>query len=174
MNAVLKGLAVIVLLVAGWWLFHIPVDSEQEPYRALGYGAGGLACVAGAAGFLVMPLGRWLLGVIDGLFMPAGTYTPPALYKLPEWYIAQGRYADAQAEYEKILKNHPRDPGAHEGILYVLYVCMGNIPAAEKHFPKALRRTPADKRPELQAYMEALRNGTAQVPQRAEFQPDKK
>jgi tetratricopeptide (TPR) repeat protein len=163
----LKWILVVALVVAGGWLFHVHVDSEQEPYKALGFAAGGLACIVVAAGFVIVPLGQMALGVIDLLFMPTGTYTPPALYKLPEWYVSQCRYSDALEEYEKILKHHPRDPGAYEGMLYVLYCCMGNVPAAEKLFPKALRRTPKDRQPELQAYMEALRNGVAAVPQRA-------
>jgi tetratricopeptide (TPR) repeat protein len=165
-NAV-KALCVVVLVAAGFWLYGIPVDSEKDPYLAVGYGAAGLACMVAAMGFFFVPVSQWALGLVDALFMPAGTYTAPALYKLPEWYISQGRYADALGEYEKILKNHPRDLAAYEGQLYVHYACMGNTAAAEKLFPKALRRTAKEKRPELEAYMEALRAGQAQPPSRS-------
>jgi tetratricopeptide (TPR) repeat protein len=168
MKAVLKWMVALAALAGGGWLFSIEVDSEADPYRALGYAAGGLALIAVAAGIAVVPAGRWLVGLIDTLFLPSGgSYTPPALYKLPEWMISQGRYGDALAEYEKIQKHHPRDVAAYEGRLFVLHACMGNTAAAEKLFLQALRRAPKDKVPELQAYMEALRAGTASAPQRS-------
>lgn len=167
MKVVLRWLLVITLIAAGGWLFHVRVDSETEPYRALAYGAGGLACIVVAAGFAIVPLGHWAIGLIDMLFMPAGTYTPPALYKLPEWYISQGRYADALAEYDKIQKHHPRDLAAFEGRLYVIYACMGDVATAESVFRKGLRRVAKDRRDELTAYMDALRMGTAPVPSRS-------
>lgn len=168
MKVVLKWVVALAALAGGGWLFNIPVDSEAEPYRALAYAGGGLALVAVAAGIAIVPVGRWLVDLIDVIFLPSGgSYTPPALYKLPEWMISQGRYADALAEYEKIQKHHPRDVAAYEGRLFVLYSCMGNTAAAEKLFLKAMRRTPPEKRDELQVYMEALRAGSAQAPERS-------
>jgi tetratricopeptide (TPR) repeat protein len=168
MKAVLKWVAALAALAGGGWLFSIEVDSEAEPYRALGYAAGGMALIAVAAGIALVPVGRWLVAWIEMLFFPSGgSYTPPALYKLPEWMISQGRYGDALAEYEKIQKHHPRDVAAYEGRLYVLHACMGNTAAAEKLFRQGLRRAPKDKVPELQAYMEALRAGTASPPKRS-------
>lgn len=169
MKVLLKWIVAWAALAGGGWLFYIPVDSEAEPYRALGYAAGGLVLVAVAAGIAIVPVGRWLADVMEMIFFPSGGhYTPPALYKLPQWMIKQGRYGDALAEYEKILKHHPQDVAAYEGRLFVLYSCLGNTVAAEKLFKQALRRMPAKKREELQAYMESLRAGSAQVPQRSQ------
>lgn len=168
MKAILKWVIALVCLAAGGWLFSIEVDSQAEPYRALGYAAGGLALIAVCAGIALVPIGRWLADLIDVLFLPSGgSYTPPALYKLPEWMISQGRYADALAEYEKIQKHHPRDAAAYEGRLYVLYSCMGNTAAAEKLYSKALKRIPEAQRPAFQAYMDQLRAGTATAPTRS-------
>jgi tetratricopeptide (TPR) repeat protein len=166
MKTVIKWVVALAALGGGWWLFNIPVDSEKDPYRALAYAAGGFALIAVAAGFCVVPVGRWFLNIIDVLFLPSGGgYTPPALYKLPEWMISQGRYADALAEYEKIQKHHPRDGAAYEGRLYVLHTCMGNTAAAEALYTKALRRVPPAQQPELVQYMESLRAGVAVAPQ---------
>lgn len=171
MKAVMKWIAALACLAGGWWMFQqAPADAEQaeQHYRALAWAAGGFLLIATAAALCIAPLGRWLVDLIEVVLLPSGgNYTAPALYKLPEYYIREGRYADALAEYEKIQKNHPRDLAAFEGRLYVLHSCMGNVPAAEVLYKKGLRRVPKERLPELDAYMAALRDGTAQAPARS-------
>lgn len=168
MKATAKWIIALTCLALGGWLFSIEVDSQAEPYRALAYAAGGFLLIAICAGIALVPVGRWLADLIEVILLPSGgSYTPPALYKLPEWLISQGRYADALAEYEKIQKHHPRDLAAFEGRLYVLHACMGNTAAAEKLYSRAIKRIPAEQRATLTYYMEQLRGGTATAPTRS-------
>jgi len=112
--------------------------------------------LAGAVFLLVLFKGSLLL--IDVVLFPGDPGDPPpALYKLPEWYIEEGRFGDALAEYDKISKAHPRDPACWMGMVYVLAGLMGNTQAAKKVGQKGLRklRTPEDKDQLKQVYREA-------------------
>lgn len=171
MKSIMKWIAALACLAGGWWMFQqAPAETEnsEETYRALAWAAGGFLLIATAAALCIAPIGRWLVDLIEVVMLPSGgSYTAPALYKLPEYYIREGRYGDALAEYEKIQKNHPRDLAAFEGRLYVLHACMGNTAAAETLFKKGLRRVGKDRVAELEAYMAALHAGTALAPERS-------
>lgn len=141
-----------------------PESTQEENMKALGFAFGGFVFVAAGAGVLLIPVGRLLGNAFESIFWPSGKYTPPALFKLAEWYTKEGRYGDALVEYEKITKNHPRSREAYEGMLYVQYACMGNTALATTTYQKAFKKVPNEQKDTLSAYYQSLESGTAQAP----------
>lgn len=106
----------------------------------------GLGClfVGLAGGVLLIMLAKWGLVLIDVVMFPGEPGAPPpALYKLPEWYISEGRYEEALDEYEKISKTHPKEVECWKGMLDVLVTHMGNTDAARKAARTGVRKVRA-------------------------------
>ncbi|NJK93087.1 MAG: hypothetical protein HC904_15470 [Blastochloris sp.] len=157
------------LIGIGGWLFSWDLStreeaSNEERLKAVGVAMLGTLFVIAGAGVLLFPLGRWLSSLFEGIFWPADRSVAPAQHKLPEWYIRQGRYAESQAEYEKMVKNHPNELEAHMGLLYVLRGCMGNGPEADKVLRRGLKKLGSEQAAALEAYDRLLREGGAEPP----------
>lgn len=144
---------------------HAPKDpTPDEKLKELGFAFIGFLLFAAGAAVLIFPLGRFLSSIFESLFWPTDTYLPPPLFKLAAWYVEQGRYAEALAEYEKILKHHRHNSDAYRGLLYVLHACMGDVQSAEKIYQKARKKVPEAQRDALAAYYQELKEGRASPP----------
>ncbi len=126
-------------IAIGLFLFGIEVP-EEEKMRAVGLAGGGFVFFAIAAGILLVPVFRFGSSIIEGIFWPTDSYTPPALYKLAEWLTKEGRFADAMAEYEKIDSNHPGQLATYLGILEVQIIYMGDANSALHTLQRGLKK----------------------------------
>jgi tetratricopeptide (TPR) repeat protein len=169
-------LLAFALIAAGGWLFSIDVPSgdettNQERMKALGVAFGGFLLIGAGAGILLFPLSQVVSSYFESLFWPSDLGVAPALHKLPEWYLQEGRYADALVEYEKMIRNHPRMMEAHQGLLYVLYACMGDTVSADKRFRKALKKIPRKQRHLFRIYYRELLGNRASAPNHNQKNP---
>jgi len=169
-------LVAFLLIAAGGWMFSFDVPagedvSNRERMKALGFAFGGFVLIAAGSGILLFPLSRLVSSYFESLFWPADLGVAPALHKLPEWYLKEGRYADALAEYEKMIRNHPRMVEAYQGLLYVLYACMGDVASAEKRFRQARRKISSRQRGEFQFYYRELLENRAAAPNHSQKNP---
>ncbi|MEM6820594.1 MAG: hypothetical protein AAF558_01455 [Verrucomicrobiota bacterium] len=141
MSLVKALLLFLGLLLLGSTCVHFGIDGPSGEVTHLGLAFLGSIFFALAGGIVLILLVRAGLLAIDSLLFPGNSETtPPALYKLPEWYISEGRFGEALTEYEKISKIHPRDLTCWLGMLDVLITHMGNIPAGRKAARRGLRK----------------------------------
>lgn len=120
-----------MLLLLAWWL---PVEGLLEQ-SLLWIGVVILVAV------LVSPVLTELIAYPVGLlFWPEERPVPPPLFKLTAYYVKQGRFEDAIAEYEKILHYHPQESRAYEELIEVLAQAGASRQSAEKLRAWALRR----------------------------------
>jgi tetratricopeptide (TPR) repeat protein len=150
------------LVAAGGWFFSVefPRDvdaSEAEKMKALGYAVGGSVLIGLGLGMLFFPLARLLSSFFESLFWPDDRAEVPVSYKLAEWYMQQGRYADACSEYEKIIENHPRAVEAIQGLLNVMVLCVGDVARADKRYGRALKKLSFSQRESLRIFYEKLK-----------------
>ncbi|MGF1677756.1 MAG: hypothetical protein ACFCUX_01030 [Candidatus Methylacidiphilales bacterium] len=73
----------------------------------------GFAFFITAAIFVALPIAGYLGDLCSRLFMPDAEVIPPPLYYLTEKYVLEGRYHEAEEEYRKIIKYHPRELRAY-------------------------------------------------------------
>ncbi len=155
----LKGLIGFVVLAAvGTLLVRLGLDAETREVVSLPWVVLGSSVLALSGAVLLVLLARGSLLLIDMVLFPGESGgPPPALYKLAEWYMAEGRYADALAEYEKISKSHPRELECWTGMLDVVAGAMGDVKRAQAVARKGIRRLrDAGKRVALQAHYQQL------------------
>jgi len=115
-----------------------PEESKVLSHYLLGLGCLFVGCAGGV--FLII-LAKWGLVLIDVIIFPQEPGDPPpALYRLPEWYISQGRVEEALLEYQKISKAHPREVECWKGMLDVLVTHMDNVQAARKVARTSIRK----------------------------------
>lgn len=120
---------------------HFGWDPEES--KALSYPFLFIGClfIGLAGGVLLIVLAKGGLILIDIIMFPGDPGDPPpALYKLPEWYITEGRYEEALDEYEKISKIHPRELACWTGMLDVNITYLGDPAAAKKSARTGLRK----------------------------------
>jgi tetratricopeptide (TPR) repeat protein len=164
------------LIAVGGWLFSLKIPtgeeaSNAERMKALGYAFSGFLLIGAGAGILLFPLAHVISSYFESLFWPSDLGVAPALHKLPEWYLQEGRYADALAEYEKMIRNHPRMPEAYQGLLYVLYACMGDTVSADKRYRKGLRKISSRQREAFKAFYRELQENRAAAPNHSQKNP---
>lgn len=152
----------VVFAALGTAGIHFGWDVEES--KVLSYPLLGLGCVfiACAGGVLLILGAKGGLILIDMIMFPgeAGD-PPPALYKLPEWYISEGRFGDALEEYEKISKAHPKEVECWTGMLDVLVTHMGNIDIARKTARTGMRKVRSqEKQEQLRQYYLSLTGET--------------
>ncbi len=111
-----------------------------------------------AGGVFLIVLAKGGLVLIDIIMFPGEPGDPPpALYKLPEWYISEGRYEEALDEYQKISKIHPKDLACWTGMLDVLITYMGDAATAKKSARIGLRKLRStEQREQLRQYYHGL------------------
>jgi hypothetical protein len=140
--SLVKALVLFVLFGAlGAAGTHFGWDAEKSEVLSYPLLVIGCIFVGLAGGVFLIVLAKGGLLLIDILMFPGEPGDPPpALYKLPEWYLTEGRFADALIEYEKIAKIHPRELACWTGMLDVLVTHMGNVDAARKIARTGLRK----------------------------------
>ncbi|MEM6883506.1 MAG: hypothetical protein AAF571_00635 [Verrucomicrobiota bacterium] len=141
---------------------HFGWDPEESKVVSYPLFAPGMFCVVIAGGVFLIVIAKIGLILIDMILFPGEPGDPPpALYKLPEWYISEGRFGDALEEYEKISKAHPKEVECWTGMLDVLVTHMGNINAARKTAQTGLRKVRAqEKQEQLRQYYMGLTGET--------------
>lgn len=140
--SLLRALIVFsVLAVIGGILAGLGYDATESEVTSLPLVIAGSFFIALAGGVFLIVLAKGGLLLIDLIMFPGEPGDPPpALYKLPEWYISENRFGEALAEYEKIAKAHPREPECWAGMVDVLATHMGNLDGARKAARKGLRK----------------------------------
>jgi tetratricopeptide (TPR) repeat protein len=82
-----------------------------------------------------------LIAFVDSLFFPGGKLEKPVLnLKLPAYYLSEGRYEEALAEYRKILRHYPDVAEAYEQAIWIEAVVNGSPQRAAKLLRRARRR----------------------------------
>jgi tetratricopeptide (TPR) repeat protein len=179
-ESVVQGLRPLIvaftLISVGAYFFsmEIPIDetaTNQNRLKALGYAFAGVLFIATGSAVLLLPLARFISTLFGSLFWPNGAEVAPALHKLPEWYIGEGRYAEALVEYEKMLLNNPRQLEAIQGLLYVLSACMGDVVSADKRYHKALKKISSPDREVLKNYYYELLENRVAAPDHSQTTP---
>ena len=84
---------------------------------------------------------RPLFALVDLVFFPGGKFSRPVLnLKLPEYYVNEGRYAEALAEYRKIMRHHPDEAEAYERAIWIVQSVMQQPREAARLLRRARRR----------------------------------
>lgn len=134
------------------WLCGIGLLGVSYELATKGYESGQLTrIIAGAGVFILGILFLWptifhlatrpLMRMVDSLFFPGGKLGKPLLnLKLPAFYINEGRYDEAFAEYRKILKHYPDEVEAYEKSIWLLYDIFHKPGDARKLIRQAKRR----------------------------------
>ena len=150
----LKALGLFVVLAGiGGTLAGMGWDAGTNEVKSAPLLILGSTFIALAGAVFLVVLARVSLMVVDFILFPgASGEPPPALYKLPEWYIEQNRLGEALLEYQKIEKEHPRDLACYTGQVTLLAGHMGLVGAARKVARRGLRRL------KDRAELEELRN----------------
>lgn len=131
--ALLKRLPILAILLGMmvWTLFQAS--------------KGGMGGVIGAS-FIILglfivsctiiapPIAAFLAEPFAELYMPKGEVIPPPLYYLVEKYESEGRFDEALAEYQKILRYHPQDYPAHEGRMRLAVHGLRDVDLARNYF----------------------------------------
>lgn len=130
-----------ILTVIGSVLASFGYNTETEEVSSMPLIICGSFFIALAGGVFLIVLAKGGLLIIDLILFPGESGDPPpALYKLPEWYIGENRFGDALVEYEKIAKAHPRELECWTGMIDVLATHMGNVAGARKAARTGLRK----------------------------------
>lgn len=137
---------------------HFGWDPAESTVLSYPYLLAGCLFIACAGGIALIVLAKGGLVLIDMIMFPGDPGDPPpALYKLPEWYILEGCYSEALDEYQKIAKVHPRQVECWTGMLDVLVTSMGDLPTARKRAQTGLRKVRSpQKQQQLREYYLAL------------------
>ena len=140
----------------------------DERFKELGFAFLGFLFIASGALCLIAPLGQLLSSVFESIFWPAvSSGTPPPMYKLAEWYIGQNRFNEAVAEYHKIIRHHPRDEIAWQGLLYVQHACLRDEKEGERIYRLAEKKLKPEQRTALTEYYTNLQAGRMPRPDHA-------
>lgn len=138
-----------VFAVLGVTGIHFGWDAEKSEVLSYPFMLGGCLFIGLAGGVFLILLAKGGLLLIDVLMFPGDAGDPPpALYKLPEWYISEGRFEDALAEYEKISQAHPREVECWTGMLDVLVTHLRDIETARKRARSGLRKVRSPEKQE--------------------------
>lgn len=130
-----------ILAIVGGVLAGMGYDGTNSEVSSMPLVIAGSFFIALAGGVFLIVLAKGGLLLIDLIMFPGEPGDPPpALYKLPEWYISENRFGEALAEYEKIAKAHPREPECWAGMVDVLATHMGNLDGARKAARKGYRK----------------------------------
>jgi len=140
--SLIKALILFAILAAvGAVLAGLGYNATEGEVTSLPLVIAGSFFIALAGGVFLIVLAKGSLLLIDLIMFPGEPGDPPpALYKLPEWYISENRFGEALVEYEKIAKAHPREPECWTGMVDVLATHMGNLDGARKAARKGLRK----------------------------------
>lgn len=134
------------------WLFGVGLLGLSYHYATTGYEDGQFGRILGGAGLFVLGIlflwrtifhlaTRPLTRLVDSLFFPGGKLGKPLLnLKLPAYYINEGRYEEALAEYRKILKYYPDEIEAYEKTIWLLHDVFDDARGAEKLIRRAKKR----------------------------------
>jgi tetratricopeptide (TPR) repeat protein len=134
------------------WLFGFGLLGLSYHFTTTGYeGEDMLLVLAGAGLFLLGIVFLWktifylatrpLTRMVDSLFFPGGKLAKPLLnLKLPAYYINEGRYEEALAEYRKILKHYPDEAEAYEKTIWLLHEIFEDPSGARSLIRRAKRR----------------------------------
>ena len=134
------------------WLFGIGLLGLSYYLATTGYEAGAFSRILGGAALFVVGImflwktifylaTRPLTSMVDSLFFPGGRLAKPLLnLKLPAYYINEGRYAEALAEYRKVLKHYPDEVEAYEKTIWLLHDVFEDPNGAKKLIQRAKKR----------------------------------
>jgi tetratricopeptide (TPR) repeat protein len=79
---------------------------------------------------------------------------PPPIYGIAETLVAKGRYAEAEEEYEKIIRAFPNEVKPHTDMIHLAVRWLNNGELAEKLYQRGLSllRNPEDRQILSEAY----------------------
>jgi hypothetical protein len=142
-----------------------PSSDQPEPVvTALSHslktlGVSILLMAAGAL-FLARPVINLILQPFMNMLFPEESYVPPPIYTLPEMYLRQDRPAEAAAEYEKMIRNHPGEVNAHIFLIEVALTRLNDPHRAEKAHKHGLHKIKDEADRKLMTdWYEALKQG---------------
>jgi hypothetical protein len=81
-------------------------------------------------------IGTW----VSRFYMPAATGIPPVSYLLAERYELEHQWEKSLAEYQKIIRYHPKELPAHLGRMRVISRGFNDAKVAESVFRKSRRQ----------------------------------
>ncbi|MGK0185656.1 MAG: tetratricopeptide (TPR) repeat protein [Verrucomicrobiales bacterium] len=156
--------------IATWAVFSVRAtiagSSQFDANTALHFGLASLALVAAAA--LIAPdlariLSRPLLVLIESLYMPTNQADkPPLTFRLGRYYAANGRLADAEKDYKRMLGFYPAETDGWIELmtLYWTWKPQPREREAQKAYHRADRKVSAgQERTRLKAAMNSLKKG---------------
>jgi hypothetical protein len=83
-------------------------------------------------------LSSFISGAFMNLIFPRRDAEVKPMYGIPEALMAKGLYAEAEQEYEKIIREFPDEVKPHIDMLNIAVVRMNNPELAEKIFQKGM------------------------------------
>jgi tetratricopeptide (TPR) repeat protein len=134
------------------WLFGVGLLGLAYDMATTGYEDERFARILAGAGLFVLGIlflwktifhlaTRPLTRLVDSIFFPGGKLGKPLLnLKLPAYYINEGRYSEALAEYRKVLKHYPNEVEAYEKAIWLLHDVFRDKSAAENLIRRARKR----------------------------------
>ena len=133
--------------ILGIALFGIAFWSAKKGYHELDPTFMFLAMICFAIGLAAVwesffdTVTRPFIILIESILFPVTKFNKPTLnLKLPAYYVNEGRYDEALAEYRKVLKHYPDETEAYDGAIWLYVEIFEEPEEAQKLFDKAKSR----------------------------------
>ncbi len=133
--------------ILGVALFGIALWLAKKGYHTLNPTYMGLAVICFVIGLtavwesLFAAATRPFMILIESILFPGTKLAKPILnLKLPAYYVNEGRYDEALAEYRKVLKYYPDEAEAYDGAIWLYVEIFEEPEEAQKLFNKASQR----------------------------------